>query len=87
MTRATKTINPLHFEDLEPHIYVPFDREHGPFEPYVSVTLSTIRRFVGEEIYPKEENRIEFFPDEFPDPNTSKSETADKQENPARQSH
>jgi hypothetical protein len=51
----------------EPHIYVPFDRENGPFEPYVYITLRTFGSH-GAEIHPEDENRIKFFPRTFPNP-------------------
>lgn len=49
-----------------PHIYIPFVREHGPFESTEYVTLKTVGG-EGTKIYPEIQNRIEYFPKELRD--------------------
>jgi len=57
------------------HIYVPFEGQLGPFEPrYCHEYVEPSGRFAGMGCQPKDENRIKFFPDKFPDVETYKDE-------------
>ncbi|MEN8134724.1 MAG: hypothetical protein ABFS18_04205 [Thermodesulfobacteriota bacterium] len=47
-----------------PHLYVPFTRKNGPFEDGLFATLTT-NGYSGRKIYPKQDDRIEYFPEEM----------------------
>ncbi len=47
-----------------PHIYIQLDRKYGPFEG----TYGKLSTLGGIKIYPKKEDRINFFPEKFRNP-------------------
>lgn len=53
-----------------PHIYVPFRTIDGPFEPYYFPCLKQFKSY-GHRVEPKDDNRIKFFLEDFPDEESS----------------
>lgn len=62
-----------------PHIYVPFEGENGPFDESCYRGIKPSSRYAKPLHHPEEQNRIKFFPDDFPDPReVEKKESVNK---------